>query len=544
MLISFTSKASALNAFCTDDLNKSEPQLIGVHLEDLKSCLSLKKKYDFGPIKAYQVNVDLLLVLKSVKNKTIPEGSIIPFSKEVRITQHEIKSDTTSLSTFKIEKLSEKKSNEKPIILIRSPYVLNINTSIFNFSELAAKYDFIVILQPIRGTFLASGEFNFLDWKTEYKDATLTLNWLNEQEWSSRKVIPYGASYDGFTALVCAVTNHPSIIGVLSASSPINPNTDSLSSAQSLVYTTAYTAQLNGDSNNELYSKISKILKNKIRESTDISKLDKEIGLESSTYANLHGQLMGKIPVEENIELVNLLKKTNAPTLHSYGLVDDQDSIDVINLYRQLDGLENHFLYEHILGHGTAQLGSILSLISESSLLTRASFKEILKTFLKGKINYIALTDMSFKASTANSLTEMLPQEKMTIKGEYVISEDGSDHIFEFNLPENIVQKGPLKLKIKNIQKEKTVDWITLTPYIVSKDYTKAEILVNNSPGYNTLLTKSETEFETNSTMFYTNEEFNKVFIFIQRLIHPEKEIPGISNIEIELEFNYQSEKQ
>ncbi|UYL09486.1 CocE/NonD family hydrolase [Bdellovibrio sp. SKB1291214] len=291
-------------------------------------------------------------------------------------------SDGIQIPTL-VFKPSLKKATTVPALLVRSPY-FSKGISFTNYLA-AVKNGIAVVLQPARGTSNAPGDFEWLNWKQEAKDANATMNWITQQKWFNGDIYAAGVSYDGFLALAAATTNHPALQAALPTSAPWNPSADSLSAHGNGVLAMKYTTGLNWDGNTRpaAIDKLARTSKN----------YDELLENARRTFGVHLRSLTQKQLAKKSEDFLAALKKTKATMIYSYGFRDDQDSRDVINLAKHMQGLKNHYFVTHGYGHsGFISLSMLTNMHTEG----KASASEISKsvsTFFKSKSACLVSTD-------------------------------------------------------------------------------------------------------------------------------------------------------
>ncbi len=125
-------------------------------------------------------------------------------------------------------------SNGKPlpVILERTPYTRVADLGNIGFAGTAQwvwSQGYHYVVQAVRGTGRSEGDFRIFS-PINVADARATLDWLDRQRFSDDNVAVMGTSYDGFTSLAAAVTNHPTLKLILAGGSPTNLRTDGFSS--------------------------------------------------------------------------------------------------------------------------------------------------------------------------------------------------------------------------------------------------------------------------------------------------------------------------
>jgi putative CocE/NonD family hydrolase len=87
-------------------------------------------------------------------------------------------------------------------------------------------YGYAVVLVDVRGTGASFGTWPYPWSRDEIMDGGEIVNWIVSQPWSNGKVASIGVSYDGATAELLAVTNHPAVKAVIPRFSQFDLYTD------------------------------------------------------------------------------------------------------------------------------------------------------------------------------------------------------------------------------------------------------------------------------------------------------------------------------
>jgi hypothetical protein len=297
---------------------------------------------------------------------------------EVQFNQAEVTmADGLKLPTFIVR---NKKSANKPgfTMLVRSPYMNHMIGWVADTIVMALQ-GYQVVQQPARGTFTAPGEHEWLNWRQERSDARSTLDWISVQPWSTHQIAVKGASYDGFLALAAATTFHPNLVAVIAASAPWNAKEDSFSGRTDVLDVAAYVATLNGLGNG--FGPIHHAMGLAADKNPSIPDFVKSI---QSTY-NLK---FNWIPLDgkfsDNREFAAEIKKSQATMLYSYGLHGDQDSRDILNLAKIIQGTPNHFFMGQTLGHDLRVAMSVFTKMIVAGARTSQDFSHALKKTFGG----------------------------------------------------------------------------------------------------------------------------------------------------------------
>ncbi|MEK2690436.1 CocE/NonD family hydrolase [Bdellovibrio sp. GT3] len=365
LLVATVSSANPLSRVCPFVLEgfKSPPQPQGAALPPsaipkgdeqkvlTEVCKAPQVFLSLGQIQAFRNGNSYAFFLLG-RDKQIREASYQATDQKFSIRQSIVTmADGVQIPTYLVTK-STATATPNHTILIRSPYLAS-NLSVWIESVQIALRGVNVVFQPARGTFLAGGEFEWLDWKQEAKDGKATLDWIVQQPWSNKKVYALGTSYDAFLAMAAGTTRHPNLLAVFAASGPWNPSTDSLSGAGYFGPSLNYVAALNWDGGER--NAIEKI-NSKMRYRSYSKTLEK-----SRAIYGLKLKSLSPTELQKNSEdFIESLKKATATMIYGYGIQNDQDSRDVINLRPKLAGHNNHFFLAHNEGHSHDPLKSLL----------------------------------------------------------------------------------------------------------------------------------------------------------------------------------------
>jgi putative CocE/NonD family hydrolase len=109
-----------------------------------------------------------------------------------------------------------------PVILIRTPYDKKMlrpgavdpsGKPVSQIPQFFASHGYVVVVQDMRGRWESEGRFTIdLNERADFED---TVNWLDKQTWSTRRVGTWGCSYLGETQIIQAATRHPSLKAIV-----------------------------------------------------------------------------------------------------------------------------------------------------------------------------------------------------------------------------------------------------------------------------------------------------------------------------------------
>ncbi len=314
-----------------------------------KICANPKLVLNVGPLSMYQADQNLGLIYVDRQGAL---RSIYSFPKfNFKISQAAVTmNDGVILPTYIMT------PNDQPsrgTLFERTPYMA-LGVEMWAYPMSLASQGFTVILQPARGTFLAGGEFEWLDWKREAQDAKSSLDWMSQFPWG-KNVIAMGTSYNAFLAMAAGTTQHPNLLAVIAASGPWNPSQDSLSANGYALGALDYLNGLNwdgglstGDIENSPFASLVSAYKLKtLPEAVERSRKIFNLKLKTLSPDQLN---------RNSQDFVEALKKTPVIMFYGFGIKDDQDSREVINLARELKGVKHHYFFAHNEGHSYVPL--------------------------------------------------------------------------------------------------------------------------------------------------------------------------------------------
>lgn len=408
-----------------------------------ENCLTARPLFRAGGVLAYYQDKEgryifVLQHLQDISNVLI-SGTGVP---EVLFNQAEVTMDDgVKLPTIIVR---NKKTVNKPgfTILRRSPYMNHFIGWVGDAITLALQ-GYQVVQQPARGTFTAQGELEWLNWRQERSDAKATLDWISAQSWSSQKIAVTGTSYDGFLALAAATTFHPNLVAVVAASAPWNPKVDSMSGRTDVLDVAAYVATLNGLGN-------------------DFEPAHTAMGLASDKYPSIpdfvksiqseYKLKFNWIPLDgkfqDNREFVAEIKKSKAPILYSYGLHEDQDSRDILNLAKLIEGTKNHFFLGQPLGHDMKVAMGIFKKVSVAGARTASDFSTAFKKEFLGNSSCAYMDPEGAEKFCKNTAAEVFPSSPLRLPLRDLSLSKGQDGIDWVMDKEGLIL-GQAKLRFK-----------------------------------------------------------------------------------------------
>lgn len=476
-----------------------------------------------GPIKVYKSIVDSIVLVTG----TDPlKGSFVPFYiKDVpkfETKQTIIQSLGDQLVT-RVVIPTEK--NLKTTVLMRSPYHLASIKHLLNDYFKYARLGYNVIIQPVSGSLLNTGTFQWLNLEKEKQDAKATMDWIEKQPWSNGKVILIGTSYPGSLALAGASTNHRSIIGVVATSAPTNKNRHSLSKGGTVNGKLAYEIAVNSYIKN--YERVWPALTQLEAKSNynDTLKLLKETGFQG---LDLQPISYGEKNQREHRDLINNLKVTSFPIVHSAGAFSDQDSIDSYENFMNLEEKENNYFILHPNGHSDVTESALLKIFSNEKQ-TEDSFTKMLERIMyRQKLCFTAAglnfgEDLSVynpltRENCFNSSKDFESQfEKVTFKFQYshdIQNGDTSIQLFKVNSSELGTFLGPIRIKVNH--KERTQETVKTTDFtlLLKQKNLPQQSLSTGNISINDI-GKKRSEATSNFTFFTHADHENEMTLYL-----------------------------
>lgn len=474
------------------------------------ACNIIKLKYKLGPIHFYETSKeDTLFYLHKDNMKGIRDVGVIEEMPKFSLRQIEIKSQEIGLTTYALTPLE---NNLGTTILIRTPYFLSSSGKSLSSIMTYLNFGYNVVLQPIRGSHLSEGEFDWLNWQEERDDAKVTLDWIVKNSWSNGDVILEGVSYPGFTALAAAATNHSAIIGVLAASAPTNKKLHSLSAGNNFFSVANYLLKINGsgDLNKNLYDSIFNLYKEKGEDI--LNNFEKKFGSNNlKGIRALAKDIQENNYSSDNKELFSTLKEVVFPIVHSYGVKNDQDSLDSHQNYEILQEKKNNYLYIHNEGH-SGVINDIILMDYSTRAQNKESFQESINAVFTNKnvcfnpdVEKIFLREDS---RCANSLVEFeeknITKSHLQLKGKEYYRYFENGHTFS----------GPVKIFInhKPLKKKNKLSNFSINMFTYNQ---KEETYANLTAGSTPLIHVSETQsYAISNSIFYTTDDTNNAFVF------------------------------
>jgi hypothetical protein len=335
--------------------NRFLPLLQG--LNGSAECKSTATVVNQFPLQVFEIetglDVKVFFMISLDKDYKITNISL-QYGSNLSIEKHHVEMrDGTKLFTIVMHELGQK----RPFVITKTPYLNQSPLTYFyqygQFNEMG----YNSIIQANRGSFGSTGDFRWLHLEN-INDAEDTLNWVNKLETSNQRNLSYGVSYDGFNSLTFAATNHPSLIGSISCSSPASAVTDSLTGSEAPTF--SYLDYINHRETSQkaslLYQKAAFILEKKPGVFED---MDKELfGRELKDWRDFVSSIKNNDnSYFEQRNLYPSLLKSSTPIFHVAGLVNDQDSRDTLLAFTHIqDSLDSiaqnkHYLYMHGGGH-------------------------------------------------------------------------------------------------------------------------------------------------------------------------------------------------
>jgi hypothetical protein len=263
-------------------------------------------------------------------------------------------------------------------VFIKTPY---LHTSPMAYTQYGfqvfTQKGYNVFVQSNRGVYLSGGDFKWLD-SDNVSDSKTTIEWLAAQDFSNGKVMAFGVSYDGYSALASAVSKAEALKTTVACSAPAHAFTDSFTSGGTVeIHLLSYIwgRENRTEANTqEMYAKILELEKNK----TPKLEWDNIIfGRDVADWPHIvEASKNPKAAYWQERSLLAGLKDVDIEVMHVAGLNFDQDSRDTVLAYQVIQNesrfAKKHRLHLHKDGHGcgvfmnSAQMDDYLSLISDS----------------------------------------------------------------------------------------------------------------------------------------------------------------------------------
>ncbi|POB14392.1 CocE/NonD family hydrolase [Halobacteriovorax sp. DA5] len=395
-------------------------------------CGKIRKVLDIDHYKIYQ-NIDDGRVIEFIIDR---EGTIRIYKYEYPIVQIHArqlmpKNGDVILPTFIFRPLDIPFSVKRDAILNQTPYSFHgksIIDDIYQKNEvLIRNYDFITSVA--RGTLFGNKGFDWLDWKQTREDSRAIINEIVKNDWHSGNIILEGGSYDGYMALAAATTYHPAIKLVVAGSSPTSPFEHSLTNGglyhKGLNYELSYKSKSfrHFDALNSLetnHYKGSDSTTKKLADYYNLFRSDFTNVQANKFYDNVmatQNHIVSDFAQSNNDDFYLALRKVDIPIVLEFGVEDDQDSKDSLDLYGHLKDMDNVKLMSHNLGHATqALMFGFLTLANEGQ--TEFNFENHVNVFnglssynflfYQDSINFVKIEDDSYNSFVSKNYPKNL----------------------------------------------------------------------------------------------------------------------------------------
>ncbi|HLE11518.1 MAG: hypothetical protein A2504_05835 [Bdellovibrionales bacterium RIFOXYD12_FULL_39_22] len=272
--------------------------------------------------------------------------------------------DGTLLRTFSYVRQGD--NTPRSTIITRTPYlVLNDNPRLYeSFYAVTAKY-FIrrghnFVLQAIRGTHGSEGQYKLFH-PHEINDGYDTIEWAATQSFCDGKIGVTGTSYDGFTSLAAAISNHPALKVVLAGGSPSNLATDAFMPNGILILSALDYIRYNQTGHGNAWTpNFAALAAQKLLDVPLVENYDEilfgqdfsEWNLMVKNYSDLSA------PFWKERQIFDRLRDIQVPTYHIAGMRVDGDMPDVVRNFEEINRnspyKNNHHLILGYWDHGNS----------------------------------------------------------------------------------------------------------------------------------------------------------------------------------------------
>ncbi len=334
-------------------------------IEDIQSCVDNSSLVaNIGTNLLYRHRTSGNHFEVKIKNKGFESAAIVPsVFDELHFSQGLSYSGDLENTHFVFRPKAEIVKPNGYTIMFRSPYAtISLAKIIEDYIFPYLSRGFNVVLQPLRGSYLNSGVHQYYNLEADIEDAKNLINWIIKQKWSNGKVIPAGASYDGYTALAAVASNHSAIPFAISAS-PIGRN---FYTKDIGYYYKGYSVTGRDDTGSALQNKF-----NVMKSSTPFT-----------IFPLLVNQYLGSVVDEVKVnkkedKLIKLINETDIPIFFSFGVQDDHTSYATAYLFDHYQGPK--YLLDHDMGHSEKPIAHYLDLFLSDKLKTIDGTTTILK---------------------------------------------------------------------------------------------------------------------------------------------------------------------
>lgn len=475
-----------------------------------ENCLTAKPLFKVGGVSAFYQTKEGRYIF-SLQNAQDISGVVFSNTgvPEIQFNQAEVTmADGVKLPTFILRgKNSAQLDKSGLTVLTRSPYMsYNLGWVARSISLVLQGYQ--VVQQPARGTFTAPGELEWLNWRQERSDAQTTLDWISQQSWSNQHIVASGTSYDGFLALAAATTFHPNLVAVVAASAPWNAKEDSISGRADVLDVAAYVTTLNlyGHDFSPAHKAMGGIADN-----------TKTIPEFVQGIRSLFGLKFNWIPLDgnfpDNREFAAEIKKSKAAMLYSFGLHGDQDSRDILNLARVIQGTSHHYFLGQPLGHDDKVAMAVLKKVTQAGARSAQDISDGLKKEFAGKSSCAYLDVEGSQKFCENSVANVFPTKPMRLPLLDLNLSDGQSGVkWNIDTTGMILGQGRLRFKV-TVPPLPSRMRLMYMPFYCLKD--KCANMSDGTPGGDALTEGTQViEFETNhlNIEYATGAQFGIVF--------------------------------
>jgi dienelactone hydrolase len=457
-------------------------------------CLAARPLFKVGGITAFYQDKEgryifMLQHGQDISSVVISETGV----PEVQFNQTEVTmADGIKLPTFIVR--SKKTANNPGFtILTRSPYM---NSKLWWVADAVtlARQGYQVVQQPARGTFTAPGELEWMNWRQERSDAQSTLDWISTQPWSNRQIAVKGNSYDGFLALAASTTFHPNLVAVIASGTPWNAKVDSVSGRADVLDVAAYVATLNGSGSS--YAPAHKLMGALADKVPSIPGFIKAI--QASFKLKFNGiPLDGKFP--DNRDFAAEIKKSKATMLYSYGLYEDQDSRDILNLAKIIQGTPHHYFMGQSLGHDIGMALMLFRKVKVAGARSAQDFSDGIKKEFGGYSSCAYVDPEGTEKFCANDVSKIFPSKPLQLPLQNLSLKGQQGVTWDLDKEGLIVGQAKLRFKVTVPALPKRMR-LMYAPFYCTKE--KCQNITEGAPGGEPLSEGVQViEFETNHIM-------------------------------------------
>jgi predicted acyl esterase len=241
-----------------------------------------------------------------------------------------------------------------PVVLTRTPYLyvddqLDLVTLI-NTAKYFVDRGYVFVWQGVRGTPGSGGEFRIFN-PVEVDDAFDTLDWLARQPFCNGRIAVTGTSYDGFTSLAAAVTNHPALKVVFAGGAPVSLGDEAFRIQGLIRFGLLDYLRYNHRGGPKVDLDALSAASKKLLEEPDATRYDETLYGESipewDAIARAADDPAAPIWTDRSIEA--RLASIAVPTYHVAGTGADGDAQDVLRNFRTLERSSHHPEVHHLI---------------------------------------------------------------------------------------------------------------------------------------------------------------------------------------------------